>query len=224
MYAEAGLERLEAAIARQTIQDLHGIGDTAWAALTKRMDMLRRATRADFGMGEDRRDDGYGTVRDSGREVDDERDGESLRIAARMVAALFAPEGEDPALWMRRAIGNPHLRVEHWKRALTPSGRELSVSELRRIARMLRRGHTHEEVAELTGESGRQVERVSRYLGMGEWQVDRELMFIAECLERGMTVKESHRAWCELVPPAMHRSLKTWRRRYKALLGEEVPA
>lgn len=209
-YSESGLGRLEAAIAKQAVQDMYGIGDSAFTALALKMDRLRTATRKELGVSGGSEQDGYGVMVDRA----DGKVQPSLRTSARQVAAVFAPDGDDPALWVQRAVRNPNLSVAHWREVLKGKKNQPGVDEMRDIARLLRSGLTIKEVAHATGHSTRQVEPLSVVLGVAEWSKEREVRFATDCLAEGLDVHESYRRWQELVPEP-HPDLKTWRRRYK---------
>ena len=212
---ETGLRKLEAAVARQTVQDACGIGDSAWDALTAKMERLATATPRDLGAYDDRRSDGYGQTERAERTEREPGERESLRTSAQQIAAIMAPAGEDPALFMARVIANPAMTVSMWRQTLRPAVNQPGVAALTEVARMLRHGWTQAEVMDETGLSARQVERLGRVLGVVEWRKDREVAFATECAEEGMTVTESWNRWCQLVPPYLAPSLKTWRRRWQ---------
>lgn len=208
---ETGLRRLEAAIARQTVQDWWGIGDTAWQALTLKLERLAAASRSQFRVERDEQRDGYGkTCMSESMTEATYSPGDSLTLSARQVAAVFSPEGEDPALWMHRNLGNRNMTLKHWREVIQGRSNQPDVSVLRSIARLIREGHDAKTAGAMLGESERQYGPVGQLLGAAEWRRDREVRFATECMEAGMTQAESYRQWCAMVPETMQVARKTW--------------
>lgn len=226
-YDETGLKRLEAAIARQTVQDYWGIGDSAWQALTFKLERLAAASRQQFRVAHDEQRDGHGkTSMVEPMTEAEQKLGESLTLSARQVAAVFAPDGEDPALWMHRNLGNRQMTLEHWREVLDGTANQRPVELLRSIARLIRQGYDATTAGLMLGVSERQYAPIGALLGAAEWRRDREVRFATECMEQGLSQAEAWRRWCAMVPEPMRPARKTFDARCKEarrVLGE-VPA
>jgi len=185
-YDDRAVTRLALAVAAQAAQDAYSISDGAWEVLQSNLEVLRRLTPAELGIGSDL------TTDDPPEPVV-----RGMRTLARFFAAVFV-RSDDPVMWageVAAIVGNPRMSVGHWRQVLHGRQGDPSVARLRRCARYLRDGFDQPTAAELSGVSMRQARGLGNFLGSERYHHDRLLSAACDAVEGGLSVRGFAARW-----------------------------
>ncbi len=205
-FSTDGLDRLAAAVARETAKDLWSISDEAWDLLQAQIRQLGTVSPAELGVGSDRTTDDTPEALVAG-----------LRTFARNLAAVFTT-ASDPKLIAHEVaamVGNPNLTHEHWVQALRGRKGDPSVTDMRRCAWLLRDGFTVAEATAKAGVSRRQGVQLSRFLGVQAFRRAALVSSAADAIEAGLGMRAWWRQWNDSHPQPLKVSRGTAAERYQ---------
>lgn len=161
-HMQRGMHRLMVAVSLgQSVGDALQMGDAAYVRMVRYLEELQTI-------------DPERLVRLSG-----DRDG-FLRRMVRLIAGCLTKDDNEYDVASRTwlIVGNPNLTVRDVRTILFetaasgPAGEEMSVWEIREIAKLLRAGQTVNQVAEFMGRNRKLVIIVSNFMGYAEYRQD----------------------------------------------------